>query len=312
MSLRIVYMGTPDFAVPALAALLEAGHTVVAVYSQPPRPAGRGHKVQLSPVHAFAEARGLPVFTPKSLRKAEEQAVFAAHQADVAVVAAYGLILPKAILEAPRLGCVNIHGSLLPRWRGAAPIQRSLLAGDAATGIAIMQMDEGLDTGAVLSMEETPIGPADTASTLHDRLAAMGARMVVEAVAGLEAGSLIARPQPEEGVTYAAKLSRDDGRLDWTQTAAHIDRQVRALTPWPGCWFDMPADLGGERIKVLAAGLVSGSGPSAPGVVLDGELTVACGEGALRLTSVQRPGKAAVSGGDFLRGQRLSPGVSLA
>lgn len=302
-------MGTPDFAVPALAALLDAGHEAAGVYSQPPRPAGRGQQVRPSPVQKFAESRGLPTFTPRSLRKVEEQAAFAALNADVAVVAAYGLILPKPVLEAPRLGCVNIHGSLLPRWRGAAPIQRALLAGDAETGITIMQMDEGLDTGGMLLKEALLIGPQDTASSLHDRLAAMGARLIVDALAGLERGEARAAPQPDDGVLYAAKLTRDDGRLDWAAPADVIDRQVRALTPWPGCWFDLPAELGGERVKVLAAAPVVGSG--APGAVLDADMTVACGEGAVRIVSAQRPGKAAVSGGDFLRGLRLAPGASL-
>ena len=309
MALRVIFMGTPDFAVPALAAILQAGREVVGVYSQPPRPAGRGQQVRPSPVQKFAEEHGLPVFTPKSLRKAEEQAAFAALNADVAVVAAYGLILPLAVLDAPRLGCVNIHGSLLPRWRGAAPIQRALLAGDAETGITIMQMDEGLDTGGMLLKEALVIGPDDTATTLHDRLAAMGARLIVEALALLERGEAPAAPQPEEGVVYAAKLAREDGRLDWTAPADVIDRQVRALTPWPGCWFDLPAALGGERVKVLAA--VPAVGDGAPGTVLDADMTMACGQGAVRIVSAQRPGKAAVSGGDFLRGLRLLPGAAL-
>lgn len=309
MALRAIFMGTPDFAVPALAAIIDAGHEVVGVYSQPPRPAGRGQQVRLSPTHKFAEERGLPSFTPKSLRKAEEQAAFAALGADVAVVAAYGLILPPPVLQAPRLGCVNIHGSLLPRWRGAAPIQRALLAGDSETGITIMQMDEGLDTGGMLLKEALLIGPQDTATTLHDRLAAMGARLIVDALGLLERGEAHAAPQPEDGVVYAAKLTRDDGRLDWTASADAIDRQVRALTPWPGCWFDLPAALGGERVKVLSALPADGSG--APGAVLDSEMTVACGQGAVRIVAAQRPGKAAVSGGDFLRGLRLAPGATL-
>ncbi|PWC34252.1 methionyl-tRNA formyltransferase [Azospirillum sp. TSO35-2] len=303
--LRLVFMGTPDFAVPSLAALIEAGHRVVCVYSQPPRPAGRGQQVQASPVQRFAEQHGIPVRHPKSLRNAEAQAEFAALDADVAVVAAYGLILPQPVLDAPRLGCVNVHGSLLPRWRGAAPIQRAILAGDAETGITIMQMDVGLDTGAMLSKEAVAITPATTATSLHDELAALGARMVVPALAGLAAGTLTAVPQPEEGVTYAAKLTREDGRLDWTQPAAFVERQVRALTPWPGCWFDAAA---GERIKVLAAEPVPGRS-GVPGTLLDGgDLTVACADGAVRLTRVQRPGKAPVDGAAFLRGFALGVG----
>jgi len=301
--LRLVFMGTPDFAVPSLAALIAAGHEIVCVYSQPPRPAGRGQQVQKSPVHRFAEEKGVPVRTPKSLRNAEAQAEFAGLNADAAVVAAYGLILPQAILDAPRLGCVNVHGSLLPRWRGAAPIQRAILAGDAETGITIMQMDVGLDTGAMLSKEAVAITPATTASGLHDDLAALGARMIVPALAGLADGSLTAQPQPEEGVTYAAKLTREDGRLDWSQPAAFVERQVRALTPWPGCWFD----IGAERIKVLAAE-PGGAATAAPGTLLDDRLSVACADGAVRLIRVQRPGKAPVDGAAFLRGFALPVG----
>ncbi|MBP2300211.1 methionyl-tRNA formyltransferase [Azospirillum picis] len=308
--LRLVFMGTPDFAVPSLAALVGAGHQVVCVYSQPPRPAGRGQQVQKSPVHRFAEEHGIPVRTPKSLRNAEAQAEFAALGADAAVVAAYGLILPQPVLDAPRLGCVNVHGSLLPRWRGAAPIQRSILAGDGETGITIMQMDVGLDTGAMLSKEAVAITPDTTASSLHDELAALGARMIVPALDGLAAGTLRAEAQPDEGVTYAAKLTREDGRLDWSRPAAQVERQVRALTPWPGCWFDTAAGAatgaGGERIKVLAAELAAGGG--VPGTLLDDRLTVACADGAVRLTKVQRPGKAPVDGAAFLRGFPLAVG----
>jgi len=305
--LRLVFMGTPDFAVPSLRALLDAGHEVVCVYSQPPRPAGRGQQVQKSPVHRFADERGIPVRTPKTLRTPETQAEFADLGADAAVVAAYGLILPQPVLDAPRLGCLNVHGSLLPRWRGAAPIQRAILAGDAETGITIMQMDIGLDTGAMLLKGAVAITAETTASTLHDALADLGARLIVEALDGLAAGRLSAEPQPEDGVTYAAKLTREDGRLDWTRDAAFVERQVRALTPWPGCWFD----VGSERIKVLKAEPAPDAPRAAPGTVLDERLTIACDGGAVRLTLVQRPGKAPVDGAAFLRGFHLPPGTVL-
>ena len=309
--LRLVFMGTPDFAVPSLRALIEAGHDLVCVYSQPPRPAGRGQQVQKSPVHRFAEEHGIAVRTPKTLRTAEAQAEFAALNADAAVVAAYGLILPQPVLDAPRLGCLNVHGSLLPRWRGAAPIQRAILAGDAETGITIMQMDIGLDTGAMLLKEPVPITAETTASSLHDALADLGARMIVDALNGLAAGRLTAVPQPDEGVTYAAKLTRDDGRLDWSKDAASVERQVRAVTPWPGCWFDAPTPQGVERIKVLKAELAPGVARAAPGTVLDDRLTIACNGGAVRLTLVQRPGKAPVDGAAFLRGFALPAGTVL-
>lgn len=310
--LRVIMMGTPDFAVPTLRAIADAGHRVVCAYSQPPRPAGRGQQVQPSPVHTAAEALGIPVRTPKTLRTAEAQADFAALDADVAVVAAYGLILPQPVLDALRLGCVNVHGSLLPRWRGAAPLQRSILAGDAETGITIMQMDAGLDTGAMLLKEAVPITPTTTASSLHDALAGLGARMIVTALAGLSAGTLTAEPQPEDGVTYAAKLTREDGRLDWSRDAAFVERQVRALTPWPGCWFDLGTGSGTERIKVLAAEPAGEAAGATAGTLLDGRMTVACGDGrAVRLVRVQRPGKAAVDGEAFLRGFAVPVGTVL-
>jgi methionyl-tRNA formyltransferase len=305
--LRLAFMGTPDFAVPGLAALVEAGHEIACVYSQPPRPAGRGHRVRPSPVHRFAEERGISVRTPRTLRGPEEQEAFRALDLDAAVVAAYGLILPRPVLEAPRLGCLNIHGSLLPRWRGAAPIQRAILEGDRETGITIMQMDEGLDTGAMLLREAVPIGPRTTASELHDTLAGLGARLVVNALDGLASGTLSPVPQPADGVTYAAKLHRDEGRIDWTRPMAAIDRQVRALDPWPGVWFD----AGGERIKVLEAEPVPDAPRAAPGTVLDDRLTVACGDGAVRARKVQRAGKAPVDGAAFLRGFRLPEGSVL-
>ncbi|MFM2044163.1 MAG: hypothetical protein RLY86_2739 [Pseudomonadota bacterium] len=297
MALRLAFMGTPEFSVSILDALVAAGHHVACVYSQPPRPAGRGHKLQPSPVHRRAEELGISVRTPKSLRKGPEQAEFAALDLDVAVVAAYGLILPQPVLDAPRLGCVNVHASLLPRWRGAAPIQRAIIAGDAETGTTIMQMDAGLDTGAMLLRGVIPLGPRMTATELHDALAVQGADLIVRALDDLAAGRAVPVPQPEAGVTYAAKLTKEEGRLDFTRPAVELDRQVRGLTPWPGCWFDAPGD---EKVKVLAAEPVAGL-TAAPGTVLDGALTVACGAGALRLLRVQRPGKGPVTGAEFLR-----------
>ena len=303
--LRLAYMGTPDFAVPALAALMEAGHDIACVYSQPPRPAGRGQKERLSPVHAHAATRGIPVRIPVSLRDAAAQEEFAALKLDAAVIAAYGLILPKAVLDAPRLGCFNIHASLLPRWRGAAPIHRAILAGDCETGITIMRMDEGLDTGDIVCREAVPIADDTTAETLHDALAALGARMIVAALERVAAGTARARPQPEDGVCYAKKLSREEGRIDWTRSAAELARAVRAYTPWPGAWFKHD----GQRVKVLAA--VPASGRGAPGTILDDRLTVACGEGALRLLTVQRSGRGPVATDSFLRGYALPKGTVL-
>jgi methionyl-tRNA formyltransferase len=307
MKLRLAFMGTPDFAVTILAALIAAGHEIAAVYCQPPRPSGRGHRTQPSPVHEFAASRGLAVRHPVSLRDAEAQADFAALALDAAVVAAYGLILPKPVLAAPRLGCVNVHASLLPRWRGAAPIQRAILAGDSVSGVTIMQMDERLDTGAILLAESVPIGPATTAGALHDALAGLGSRLAVDALAGLAGGTLQARPQPEEGVTYAAKLRRDEGRLDWRRPAVELERAVRALNPWPGTWLE----IAGERIKVLAAELVEGSAGAAPGTVLDERLAIACAAGALRPTLLQRAGRGAADTASFLRGFPIRAGECL-
>ena len=300
--LRLAFMGSPDFAVPALHALHQAGHDIAAVYCQPPRPAGRGQAVRPCPVHAAALALGLQVRTPTRLRKdTAEHEAFRALNLDAAIVAAYGLILPQAMLDAPRRGCLNIHASLLPRWRGAAPIQAAILAGDAETGITLMQMDAGLDTGAMLLREAIPLTPTTTASTLHDALAAIGARLALRALA--EAPP--ATPQPEEGATYAPKLTRDDGKLDWSHTAAALDRQVRALNPWPGTF----TSLEGETLKILAATPESGSGT--PGTVLDANLIVATGEGALRLTRIQAPGRAAMPAEAFLRGRPIPPGTRL-
>jgi len=299
--MRIVFMGTPDFAVPTLVELAGGGGEIAAVYTRAPKSAGRGMAARRSPVHEAAERLRLPVHHPATLKGDAAAETFRAHQADVAVVVAYGLLLPQPILEAPKFGCLNIHASLLPRWRGAAPIQRALLAGDATTGITIMQMDEGLDTGPMLLKEALPIAPDETGSSLHDKLAALGGRMIVDALQHLAAGQLPATPQPADGVTYAAKLTRDDGRLDWNKPAAALERQVRALTPWPGAWFE----TGGARIKVLAARPGAGSGP--PGAVIGPGLTIACGDGALRLTRVQRAGRAAMDDDAYLRGAALPP-----
>ena len=306
--LRLVFMGTPDFAVPALKALSEAGHRILAVYSQPPRPAGRGYKARPSPVQQAAEAAGVAVRTPASLKDPAEHAAFAALDADAAVVAAYGLILPGPILAAPRLGCLNIHASLLPRWRGAAPIQRAILAGDTETGVTIMQMDEGLDTGAVVLAQRVPITTQTTAGTLHDTLAELGARLVVAALAGLVAGRLKPTPQPPGGVTYARKVTPEEGRLDWSRLAAELSRVVRAFSPVPGAWFEQ----GGGRVKVLAAEIVGNAAGAPPGTVLDDRLTIACGHGALRLVTVQRAGKSAMAADAFLRGFPMAPGAVLA
>ncbi|WP_366554752.1 methionyl-tRNA formyltransferase [Aquibaculum sediminis] len=303
--LRLAFLGTPDFSVPCLAALAEAGHEIACVYSQPPRPAGRGHKLRPSPVQRLAEERGWPVRTPRSLRDPEEQAAFAALELDAAIVVAYGLILPKAILEAPRLGCINVHASLLPRWRGAAPIQRAILADDRETGVTIMQMDEGLDTGPMLLSKSVAITERDTGASLHERLAELGAAALVEALAGLAVGRLQPQLQPETGVTYAEKLRREEAQLDWSRPAEALARQVRAFTPWPGAWFE----VGGERIKVLEAEAVSAEG--APGQVLDDRLTVACGEGALRLIRLQRAGRAPMDADALLRGFAIAPGTQL-
>lgn len=294
--MKIIFMGTPDFSVPVLDALVAAGHDIVAVYCQPPRPAGRGKKDRPSPVQQRAAALGLPVRHPVSLKDAEAQADFAALGADVAVVVAYGLILPQVVLDAPRLGCLNIHASLLPRWRGAAPIHRAIMAGDAQTGVCIMQMEAGLDTGPVLLREAMPIAPDDTTGALHDRLSAMGARLVVDALARLP--DLVPEVQPEAGVTYAAKIDKAEARVDWTLPAAEVDRLIRGLSLFPGAW----CDVAGERVKLLACGLADGSG--APGTVLHG-FTIACGDGAIAVTRAQRSGKKAMPADEVLKGLDL-------
>ena len=303
--MRVVFMGTPAFAATALAAIADAGHDVACAYSQPPRPAGRGHRETRSDVHELAAARGIPVRTPARLRDPAEHAAFAALDADIAVVAAYGLILPRPVLDAPRHGCINIHASLLPRWRGAAPIQRAILAGDRETGVCIMRMEEGLDTGPVLLRAAMPIGDEATAGALHDALAALGARLVVEALRGVAAGTLRAEPQPEAGVTYASKIAKEEARLGWTRPATELARAVRGFNPFPGVFFE----LGGERIRVLAARAEPGRGE--PGTALDDALLVACGEGALRALVVQRAGRAAMDAADFLRGRAVPAGPRL-
>ena len=294
--MRVIFMGTPDFSVPALRAIA-ARHDVVAVYSQPPRAAGRGQKPRPSPVALAAQALGIPVRTPARLRDPQDQADFAALDADVAVVVAYGLILPQPVLDAPRLGCLNIHASILPRWRGAAPIHRAILAGDAETGVAIMQMEAGLDTGPVLALTRTPIAADDTTASLHDRLSAMGADLITDVLDRLP---LPAVPQPDDGVTYATKIDKAEARIDWTQPAEQVDRQIRGLSPFPGAW----CMVGDERVKLLASSVAQGQGE--PGTVLP-DFTIACGAGAVRIALAQRAGKKPMAPADLLRGWALPP-----
>ena len=300
-------MGTPDFAARILAALIAAGHHVRAVYTQPPRPAGRGHKLQPSPVQRLAQSHAIETRTPQSLRDPVAQAEFTALGADAAVVAAYGLILPAALLNGPKHGCLNVHASLLPRWRGAAPIQRAILAGDRETGVTIMQMDEGLDTGPMLLREAVPILPHTTAGELAETLAGLGSRLMVEALDRLASGTLVPEPQPVEGITYAQKLRRAEAQLDWRRPAAELERQVRAFDPWPGAFFAMR----GERIRVLAAEAAPVPGADVPGTVLDGRLSIACGEGIFRPLRLQRPGRTAQDAAALLRGFPVPPGTIL-
>ena len=303
--MRIVFMGTPDFAVTALARIMEH-HEVVAVYCQPARPAGRGQQDRPSPVETFATTRNIPVRTPKSLKSKEAQDEFAAWSADVAVVAAYGLILPQAVLAAPKQGCINIHASLLPRWRGAAPIQRAIMAGDTTTGVTIMKMDAGLDTGAMLLTDAVPITDATTAGELHDALAVCGGDLIIKALDSLAAGTLVVTPQPEGGVTYAAKIDKAEAKIDFAKPAKDVVRHINGLSPFPGAWFAH----GPERIKVLAAEVASAQGAVA--CVLDDQLTVGCAAGAVRLTTVQRAGRGPAPADAFLRGYTLPKGTSLA
>ncbi|AFO88969.1 methionyl-tRNA formyltransferase [Phaeobacter inhibens] len=301
--MRIVFMGTPDFSVPVLDALVEAGHDIAAVYCQPPRPAGRGKKDRPTPVHARAEALGFEVRHPVSLKDAQQQAEFAALNADVAVVVAYGLILPQAVLDAPRQGCLNIHASLLPRWRGAAPIHRAIMAGDAQTGVCIMQMEAGLDTGPVLMREATDIGAEETTAQLHDRLSEMGAELIVQALTQLT--NLTPVVQPDDGVTYAHKIEKAEARVDWTRPAVEVDQQIRGLSPFPGAW----CEIDGQRVKLLASRVVDGAGVA--GRVLDDSLRIACGEGAVELLRLQRAGKGAQEREIFLRGFPIAAGTDL-
>jgi len=307
MALRVVFMGTPDFSVPTLSEIVSAGHDVAGVYTQPPRPAGRGMEERKSPVHSFAEEAAIPVFTPKTLRRPEVQEEFASLSPDVAVVAAYGLLLPPPVLQTPPLGCLNLHASLLPRWRGAAPIQRAIMAGDKEPGVMIMKMDQGLDTGPVALADHLLIGPDTTAGEIHDQLSLMGASLMLSALSLLERSELIFSPQPKDRATYAPKIAKEETRIDWKKTSAEVHNRIRALSPYPGAWFE--ALLGGkaERVKVLRSVLVPGKGD--PGQLLDANLTVACGSLAVRLTQVQRSGRKPMGGADFLRGFPLGKGT---
>ncbi len=302
MTLRLAFLGTPDFAVPTLAELIAQGHEIAAVYSQPPRPKGRGLALEKSAVHHFAETAGLIVRNPASLKSADEQEAFAALDLDAAVVVAYGLILPKAILEAPMLGCFNLHGSLLPRWRGAAPIQRAVMAGDAETGVMVMKMDEGLDTGPVLMAERVAIG-RQTAGELTERLARLGADLMGRALGALERGAIVPEPQPQDGVTYAKKITKEEARIDWSKSAKEIDCLIRGLSPWPGAF----SEVKDERLKILYAEPTQGKGQ--PGEVIGDDLTIACGEGVLRLVKVQRAGGRAMDAIELLKGFALPKGA---
>ena len=304
--MRIAFLGTPDFAVQSLRELVAEGHELAAVYTRPPAPRGRGHELRPSPVHAFAEAAGLEVRTPRSFRYAEVIEPFRALDLDAAVVVAYGHILPREVLEAPRLGAWNLHASLLPRWRGAAPIQRAIMAGDAVTGVQVMKMSEGLDEGPILASETVAITAEDTAATLHDRLAAVGAELLAGALRALAAGPVVLDAQAEEGVTYARKITAAEARIDWERPAQEIDRHIRGLSPFPGAWFEALTPKGPIRVKALMSQVTAGQG--APGQVLEGEgLRVACGQAAVRLTRVQREGRGPQDAEEFLRGVALAP-----
>jgi methionyl-tRNA formyltransferase len=301
--MRLIFMGTPDFAVPTLVELAARGHEIAAVYTRAPKPAGRGMGVQHTPVEREARRLALAVHTPRSLKDEEAQAAFRTHKVDAAVVVAYGLILPKSVLEAPRLGCFNIHASLLPRWRGAAPINRAIMAGDTESGVTIMKMDEGLDTGAMAMAERTPIGADMTAGDLHDVLARLGADLMLRALSAAERGSLTLTPQPDKGVTYAEKISKNETRIDWSKPGKQVHDHIRGLSPFPGAWFEVD----GARVKALRS--TKGEGSGAAGTALDDKLTIACGAGAVRLTQVQRAGKQPMLADEFLRGTPVKSGV---
>jgi methionyl-tRNA formyltransferase len=305
--MRLAFMGTPDFAVAALAELVAAGHEIAAVYTQPPKPRGRGREVKPSPVQAFAESLALPVRAPLSMRDPAEIEAFRALALDAAAVVAFGQILPREVLEAPRLGAFNLHASLLPRWRGAAPIQRAIMAGDALTGVQVMRMTEGLDEGPILLSETVPISSDETAATLHDKLAAVGASLLPRALASIERGGQHETPQAEEGATYAKKITPKEARIDWTMSAPEVDRRIRALSPFPGAWFEAPSEKGPVRVKVLMTSLSPATGH--PGTVLDDELLIACGDGAVRLVSVQREGRGVQDAATFRRGFALPAGT---
>ena len=304
--MRLIFMGTPDFAVPTLVELAARGHEIAAVYTRAPKPAGRGMDVQHTPVEQEARRLALAVHTPRTLKDDESQAAFRAHNADAAVVVAYGLILPKSVLEAPRLGCFNVHASLLPRWRGAAPINRAIMADDAESGVTIMKMDEGLDTGAMAMAERMPIGSDMTAGDLHDALSRLGADLMLRALAAAERGSLALTPQPAAGVTYAEKISKNETRINWSKPWKQVHDHIRGLSPFPGAWFE----IGGVRVKALRS--TKGEGSGAAGTALDNKLTIACGAGAVRLTQVQRAGKQPMSADEFLRGTPVKPGMRVA
>jgi methionyl-tRNA formyltransferase len=311
MTLRIVFMGTPEFAVPTLIELAGSGHEIGAVYTRSAKPAGRrGLELLPSPVEREASRFGLPVLTPASLRSGDAEAVARAHGADVGVVVAYGLILPTPILQVFPFGCFNLHASLLPRWRGAAPINRAIMAGDRETGVTVMKMEEGLDTGPIALAERIAIGDDDTVGDLHDRLARLGADSMVRALAALERGSLNLTPQPHAGITYAGKIGKEEARVDWSRPWQEVHNRIRGLSPLPGAWFELPSEGGAIRVKLLRS--TTGNGGGAPGTVLDDRLTIACGTGAVRLTELQRAGRQPMKAAEFLRGTPLKPGTRLA
>ena len=309
MPLRLIFMGTPEFAVPTLLELVAHGHEIAAVYTRTAKPAGRGMKLQLSPVEQEAQRLGIPVFTPSTLKTPEALKEFRAHDADAAVVVAYGMILPQAILDAPKLGCFNLHASLLPRWRGAAPINRAIMAGDAETGVMVMKMDVGLDTGDVAMAERLAITDAMTASDLHDALSPLGGDLMVRAMGALERGMLQLTPQSGDGVTYAAKIDKAEARIDWNKPVHNVLRHIHGLSPFPGAWCEMPLEGAAQRVKILRCEIVGGSGE--PGVVLDDRLTIACEQGALRILELQRAGKQPMKAEEFLRGTPVKPPARL-